>query len=66
MTRLLRNRPDLTREKLGRTVIIAQQHWPDLVACERKKDLGADALTFRRPSRGSDGADDYRNSSTGT
>jgi hypothetical protein len=24
-------------------VVLAKQKWPDLVACERKKDLGLDA-----------------------
>ena len=28
----------------GLAVILAKQRWPDLVASERKKDLGADAL----------------------
>src|SRR4030042_5831790 len=27
----------------GLAVILAKQRWPDLVACERKKDLGVDA-----------------------
>ncbi len=27
----------------GLAVILAKQRWPDLVACERKKDLGIDA-----------------------
>ena len=25
-------------------VVLAKKRWPDLVACERKKDLGADAI----------------------
>lgn len=28
----------------GLAVVLAKQHWPDLVASERKKDLGADAV----------------------
>jgi hypothetical protein len=28
----------------GLAVVLAKQHWPDLVASERKKDLGADAI----------------------
>ena len=36
----------------GLAVILAQQRWPDLIACERKKDLGADAI-----ARGSLAAD---------
>jgi hypothetical protein len=28
----------------GLAVTLAQQRWPDLIACERKKDLGADAV----------------------
>jgi hypothetical protein len=28
----------------GLAVVLAKQRWPDLVACERKKDLGADAI----------------------
>lgn len=32
----------------GLAVVLAKQRWPDLVACERKKDLGADALGERR------------------
>ena len=27
----------------GLAVVLAKQKWPDLVACERKKDLGLDA-----------------------
>src|SRR6266446_5303532 len=28
----------------GLAVVLAKQRWPDLIACERKKDLGADAI----------------------
>jgi hypothetical protein len=28
----------------GLAVVLAKQHWPDLIASERKKDLGADAV----------------------
>jgi hypothetical protein len=28
----------------GLAVVLAKQHWPDLLACERKKDKGADAI----------------------
>jgi hypothetical protein len=28
----------------GLAVVLAKQHWPDFMACERKKDLGADAI----------------------
>jgi hypothetical protein len=28
----------------GLAVVLSKQHWPDLVASERKKDLGADAI----------------------
>jgi hypothetical protein len=28
----------------GLAVVLAKQRWPELVACERKKDLGADAV----------------------
>lgn len=28
----------------GLAVVLAEQHWPDLVASERKKDLGADVI----------------------
>jgi hypothetical protein len=28
----------------GLAVILAKQRWPDFIACERKKDLGADAI----------------------
>lgn len=28
----------------GLAVVLAKQRWPELVACERKKDLGADAI----------------------
>jgi hypothetical protein len=28
----------------GLAVVLAKQHWPDFIACERKKDLGADAI----------------------
>ena len=28
----------------GLAVVLAKQHWPDLVASEHKKDLGADAV----------------------
>jgi hypothetical protein len=28
----------------GLAVVLPKQHWPDLVASERKKDLGADAI----------------------
>lgn len=32
----------------GLAVVLAKQHWPDLVASERKKDLGADAIGSER------------------
>jgi hypothetical protein len=32
----------------GLAVVLAKQHWPDLVASERKKDLGADAIGSAR------------------
>ncbi len=28
----------------GLAVVLAKQRWPDFIACERKKDLGADAI----------------------
>jgi len=28
----------------GLAVVLAKKKWPDLIACERKKDLGADAI----------------------
>src|SRR5580700_3779106 len=28
----------------GLAVVLAKKRWPDLIACERKKDMGADAL----------------------
>ncbi len=28
----------------GLAVVLAKKHWPDLIACERKKDKGADAI----------------------
>ncbi len=28
----------------GLAVVLAKQRWPELIACERKKDLGADAI----------------------
>lgn len=28
----------------GLAVVLAKKRWPDLIACERKKDLGADAI----------------------
>src|SRR5580698_1151232 len=35
----------------GLAVILAKQRWPELVAAERKKDLGADAVGGGKPSR---------------
>ena len=32
----------------GLAVILAKQRWPDFVASERKKDLGADAIGHGR------------------
>ena len=34
----------------GLAVILAKQKWPDLIACERKNDLGLDAMRVH-PSR---------------
>src|ERR1700734_536379 len=28
----------------GLAVVLARKRWPDLIACERKKDMGADAI----------------------
>ena len=28
----------------GLAVVLAKHRWPDVIACERKKDLGADAI----------------------
>jgi hypothetical protein len=28
----------------GLAVVLAKKRWPDLIACERKKDMGADAI----------------------
>ena len=28
----------------GLAVVLAKQRWPEFIACERKKDLGADAI----------------------
>src|ERR1039458_4602159 len=28
----------------GLAVVLAKKRWPDLISCERKKDLGADAI----------------------
>jgi hypothetical protein len=36
----------------GLAVVLAKQKWPDLVACERKKDLGLDA--YASPSLAAD------------
>ncbi|MGH9740003.1 MAG: hypothetical protein ACRD4X_15670 [Candidatus Acidiferrales bacterium] len=32
----------------GLAVVLAKQRWTDLIACERKKDLGADAIGLGR------------------
>jgi len=37
----------------GLAVVLGKQRWPDLIACERKKDLGADAIA--RASVAADG-----------